>query len=260
LSSVPLRLGRVGNGGRAEGRPVRAQPALLSGTGMPTTCADLHRIAAHVLGRRRFEVSGHFGLRASPRGVATPAFGPEPEVVRLSGPRLVREVGAEAQTMALDGSTLAELAAFAGADPTAAFTAGSETPEPGPLHQPFAFDEGEFDVLYGWFDLAWRVLDVVTARPVAGSGWSTIQLWPEHFDVGTVVDLGSGRGVNLGFSPGDRFSEEPYVYVGPWGPERPGGPDYWNAPFGAVALRTSVTGAEDCVAFLGRGLELLTTS
>ncbi len=51
---------------------------------MGRTRDDLHRIAAHVLGRRRWAVSGHFGLRASPGGVATPAFGPEPEVLRLT--------------------------------------------------------------------------------------------------------------------------------------------------------------------------------
>ncbi len=72
---------------------------------MHSTCEDLHVIAAHVLGRRRFAVSGHFGLRASPRGVATPAFGPEPEVLRLAGAHLVREVGNETRTMPIDGAS-----------------------------------------------------------------------------------------------------------------------------------------------------------
>ena len=40
--------------------------------------------------------------------------------------------------------------------------------------------------------------------------------------------------VNLGASPGDGFHAEPYLYVGPWGPHRPGAPGFWNAPFGAV--------------------------
>ncbi len=161
---------------------------------MHTTRADLHRIAVHVLGRRRAAVSGHFGLRASPLGVATPAFGPEPEVVRLAGPRLVREVGAAARSIPMDGATLTELAAFVEADLTSDFSAGDATPEPGPPHEPLHFDEGELDALYRWFDLGWRVLDVVTSDPVPGPGWSTIQLWPEHFDVGTGLDLGSGPG------------------------------------------------------------------
>ena len=102
------------------------------------------------------------------------------------------------------------------------------------------------------------MLDVVTAEPASGSGWATLQLWPEHFDVGTACDLGSGRGVNLGFSPGDTSSDEPYVYVGPWGPERPGPHDYWNAPFGAILPRSAVDRAATAGDFLRRGLGFLT--
>ncbi len=224
---------------------------------MQTTREDLHRIAVHVLGRRRFEVSGRFGLRASPRGIVTPAFGPEPEVVRVAGPRLVREVGAASRSLPMDGATLAELAAFVGADLTSEFSAGPTAPPPGSPDEPLHLGADDLDVLYAWFDLGWRVLDIVTSDPAPASGWATIQLWPEHFDVGTALDLGSGKGVNLGFSPGDAFSEEPYAYVGPWGPERPGGPAYWNAPFGAVLPQSGVDDAGAGAAFLRRGLELL---
>ncbi len=224
---------------------------------MHTTCSDLHVVAAHVLGRRRFAVSGHFGLRASPRGVATPAFGSEPEVLRLAGPHLVREVGNDARSLALDGATLAELADFAGADLGSDYSAGAGMPPPGPPEKRFHLDRGELDALYAWFDLGWRVLDTVTSEPASGSGWSTLQLWPEHFDVGTSRDVGAGRGVNLGFSPGDTFSDEPYVYVGPWGTERPGEPDYWNAPFGAVLRRSAVVDPAMCADFLRHGLVLL---
>ena len=224
---------------------------------MGATRDDLHRIAVHVLGRRRFAVSGHFGLRASPRGLATPAFGAEPEVIRVAGPYLVREVGATSRSTPMDGSTLAELAAFAGADLSSDYSAGPQAPAAGPPHQPLHLDTGDVDGLCAWFDLGWRVLDDVTADPGRATSWPTIQLWPEHFDVGTALDLGSGRGVNLGFSPGDSFSDEPYAYVGPWTPERPGEGRYWNAPFGAAAPRSSLDGAADCAAFLRQGLELL---
>lgn len=236
------------------------RPPLLSGAGMHTTRGDLHLIAAHVLGRRRFAISGHFGLRASPRGVATPAFGPEPEVARVAGPHLIREVGGDARSMPLDGATLAELAAFVGADLASDFSAGPGTPPPGPTDRTLHLDGEELDALYGWFDLGWRVLDVVTSEPASASGWSTTQLWPEHFDVGTALELGAGRGVNLGFSPGDAFSDEPYVYVGPWGPERPGAAGYWNAPFGAVLPRSAVDEAATSVVFLRRGLGFLTST
>ena len=214
-----------------------------------TTRREVHRVAAHVLGRRRYAVSGHFGLRASPGGIATPAFGPEPETLRLTSSDLVCEVGAASRRVALAGATLSSLAAFAGADLDDGFSAGGEMPAAGPADEPLELDAEELAALFSWFDLGWRVLDAVTGDRAA----TTIQLWPEHFDVGTALD----DAVNLGFSPGDAFSEEPYVYVGPWGAARPGPAAYWNAPFGAVLPRSAVHEAGDCVDFIRTGLERL---
>ena len=224
---------------------------------MGRTRDDLHRIAAHVLGRRRYAVSGHFGLRASPGGIATPAYGPEPETLRLTPRCLVREVGSEARGLALAGATLASLAEFAGADLRADFSAGADTPALGTIDEPLELDAKELDELFSWFDLGWRVLDEVMAERIGECVTSTIQLWPEHFDVGTSLAFGTDDGVNLGFSPGDGFSDEPYVYVGPWGEARPGTPSYWNAPFGAALSRSAVHGADDCLAFVRTGLERL---
>jgi hypothetical protein len=222
------------------------------------TRTELHRLSAHVLARRRYDVSGHFGLRASPGGLATPAFGDEPEVLRLDGASLVREVGKALTTMEADGSTLRELAAFAGVDVEAAFPAGDATPAPGALDEPLAFDEAVLAGLYEWFDLGWRVLDEVLCALGPAATPETVQLWPEHLDVGTSVAAAGGGGrVNLGFSPGDAFSEEPYLYVGPWGPERPGDDGYWNAPFGALRARSDVGGAAGASAFIRDGLARL---
>jgi hypothetical protein len=52
---------------------------------MNATRETLHRIAAHVLGRRRYQVCGRFGLWASPGGFATPAYGTGPEILPVSG-------------------------------------------------------------------------------------------------------------------------------------------------------------------------------
>jgi hypothetical protein len=224
---------------------------------MGTTLADLHRIAAHVLGRRRFEVSGHFGLRASPRGVATPAFGPEPEVLRLAGANLVHEVGADAQSLRLEGSTLDQLATFAGTTLVTAFSAGPDTPPVGTPDEPLHLSANELDEYYDWFDLGWRVLDDILCTHSAVRTGSTIQLWPEHFDMATVVELIVGSRVNLGFSPGDAFCPDPYVYVGPWGSERPGTADYWNAPFGAFAPKADAPDAAACREFLRHGVDAL---
>lgn len=223
--------------------------------GRTTTRGELHRIAAHVLGRRRYAVSGHFGLRASPGGISTPAFGPEPETLRLTPLCLVREVGSESQGLALAGATLSSLAAFGGTDLEGEFSAGGDTPAVGPADEPLSLDAKELADVFSWFDLGWRVLDEVMAERIGSCVSSTIQLWPEHFDVGMSLELGSGDGVNLGFSPGDGFSDEAYVYVGPWGAARPGPSSYWNAPFGAVLPRSQVHDADGCAAFIRTGLD-----
>jgi hypothetical protein len=228
---------------------------------MSRTRDDLHRLAAHVLARRRFDVSGHFGLRASPGGIATPAFGPEPEVLRIAGTTLVREVGTDAACTALDGASLADLAAFAGVDLRSEFSAGANTPPLGDPHEPLRLDHHEVASLVAWYDLGWRVLDEVTAQlGAAGWGETTTQLWPEHFDAGTAVTRPDGPSINLGYSPGDAFSADPYVYVGPWGPERPGDPEYWNAPFGAFVTQALAPDAAAGIVFLRTGIDALTAS
>ena len=145
---------------------------------MSRTRSDLHRVAAHILGRRRFQVSGHFGLRASPAGIATPAFGSDPEVLRVAGLNLVREVGTQCRTIPLSGSTLTQLAAFVDADLGAEFSAGANAPALGPVDAPLDLDADELDAVFQWFDLAWRVLDGIADAAVLGTGWATIQLWP----------------------------------------------------------------------------------
>lgn len=84
----------------------------------------LHRLAAHILARRCFEVSGRIALRPSPGGIATPAFGEAPECLRITGPLLVREVGDKAAYAPIGGATLRELAQFVGVSIEAPFTQG----------------------------------------------------------------------------------------------------------------------------------------
>lgn len=227
------------------------------------TRADLHRLCAHILARRRYDVSGHFGLRASPGGLATPAYGDEPEVMRLDGTALVREVGAAVSSTPVSGVTLRELAAFAGVDIEAPFSVGEATPPVGATDDPIELDEVALTGLYQWFDLGSRALDDVLCELGAAAEPATVQLWPEHFDLGTSVAVGGDGGrVNLGFSAGDSFSDEPYVYVGPWGPDRPGDAAFWNVPFGALRTRSDVEAASGeaavvAAAFIREGLTRL---
>src|SRR5579863_256849 len=78
--------------------------------GFTATRVELHRVAAHILARRRHDVSGRFGLRPSPGGFATPAFGEGPEVVRVANGTLVREAAGGASYLPLAGASLRRLA------------------------------------------------------------------------------------------------------------------------------------------------------
>jgi hypothetical protein len=224
----------------------------------------LHSAAAHILARRRFVVSGRFGLRAGPGGIATPTFGAEIETVRISGTTLVREVGATTTHLGLHGSTLRQLADFVHVDIDAPFSCGDDTPPLLPVDTPLEVAPTTAHDMADWFALAWRVLDDVLASLPEHADVATIQLWPEHFDAATTVTLPSIEPVTLGFSPGDGFESDPYLYVGPWGVARPGDPSFWNVPFGAMRRRSEVNGASDpvefCRQFLADGLRQATSS
>lgn len=217
----------------------------------------LHQVAAHVLARRRFSVTGRCGLRASPGGFATPAFGDGPEIVRVAAGCVVREVAGSAAYMPIAGATLAALASFAGADLAAAFACGDDLPDIADPDQPLSLDLAHARRLADWYSLGCIALDWVLATQGPPEP-ATVQIWPEHFDAGTSVRLPNGERVNLGFSPGDGFEPEPYAYVGPWGDQRHGDPAFWNAPFGAVLrdgdLPPGSVRLEACVKFLEAGL------
>src|SRR5829696_1117540 len=205
------------------------------------TRITLHQLAAHVLGRRRFAVTGRFGLRPAPGGLATPAFGDPLEVVRIDADLLVHERGGEMRVEPI--ATLVAAAEFVGVDLSADFSVGDETPALPALDDPLTLDGAEVRALGDWWAFGVQVIDQVVGMGTWRDAATTPQLWPEHFDVGTTVTV-AGTDVDLGASPGDDFEQEPYLYVGPTTPERPGDPTYWNAPFGAVR-RAADLGAAD---------------
>ena len=203
-------------------------------------------------------MSGRFGLRATPGGFGTPAFGPDPEVVRVSGTWLVHEVGGAATRMAMPGACLRDLSRFVGADLAAPFSVGDGGPDIGDADAPLDIDGDEANAMAEWFALGWRVLDEVVGATAAATEAATIQLWPEHFDAATTVGLGASEKVNLGFSPGDGFEPEPYVYVGPFSRPLPGDRSFWNADFGALRRASEIHATPDataaCIEFLVAGL------
>ncbi len=89
-----------------------------------------------------------------------------------------------------------------------------------------------------------------------------IRLWPEHFDVATVLgDEAAGTRANYGVSPGDELHREPYLYVGPF--TAPGSDIFWNATGfeGAQLDYVELLEADDqlvtSLAFFMRGRDLL---
>lgn len=224
------------------------------------TRADLQRVAVHVLARRRLALAGKIGLRAAPGGIATAAAGSEHEVVRTSGAWLLRErTGASAMTQSLHlaGATLADAARLVEVNLDAPLDVGHDTPPVGDRDAPLAIDAAA--ALGAWFAFGWAALDEAVASLGPDAAPSVVQLWPEHFDAACDVATGAGR-TNLGASPGDAGHTEPYLYVGPWGPERPDDEAYWNAPFGAMLGHAALLTADDphaaAVAFLRHGVEL----
>lgn len=244
--------------------PTDAGP--LPGPGRPAnafaaTRADLQRLATHVLARGHAAHGGRFGLRVTASGLGTPAHGPDDAVLRLAGACLVVERqtadGRIAASRPLAGATLADAAAFAGVDLDEPFAPGSDAPPVGDRGATLALDPASVDIILGWYRVGAQALDGVLPtldHPTAA------QVWPEHFDVGLSAATPTG-GVNLGASPGDAGVAEPYLYVAPWTEDRPGDPEFWNAPYGAVVTRSTLAASDDpggaAVAFFTRGVDLL---
>ena len=120
----------------------------------------------------------------------------------------------------------------------------------------------ELGELSRWFAGPADVLEEFSAK-LAGLRPEPVLCWPHHFDIATLVRLrpGSGepaRSVGVGFSPGDEFYAQPYVYISPSPrfddgklPEAPF-PGHWHTEgfFGAVATGEAILAMND----RGRGL------
>ena len=229
------------------------------GSALTTTRLDLQRVATHVLARRRHAVSGRFGLRATPGGIGTPAFGSPDvlEVVRTAGTSLVHELGGQLRAVPMAGATLTDLAALVDVDLSADFTVGKDTPDLGDVDAPLSLDTDAVAGLSDWYDLGWQALDIVG---LTAASPAPIQLWPEHFDASCLLAVGPGPDdrCDVGVSPGDDHHDEPYLYLGPWVARRPGDETYWNASFGALLPRSAVSSVADALAFYREGLARLT--
>jgi len=90
----------------------------------------------------------------------------------------------------------------------------------------------------------WAIGQVALDRLVeVAGGVEPIHLWPEHFDIATVIGE-----VNYGVSPGDEQHDEPYAYVAPW--EAAEDDPRWNA-VGFRGMEAPVVDAEQVFSFFG---------
>ncbi len=200
------------------------------------------RLATHVLGQARFRHDGLFDLVALPGGFGTPPVGPERERVRLVGGSMfiervagtdIASAVASTQVETVVGNTIEGLCSAIGFRPDPAFWVGDDTPPLGDPNEMIVFDSLTPSVLGEWYLLGQRAIEeAVASLPDADA--SVGRLWPEHFDFGIDLEVAPDRRCNLGASGGDGYLSEPYLYVGPWGVERPGPAQYWTAPFGAT--------------------------
>jgi hypothetical protein len=215
----------------------------------------LQRLAVYVLSPARKAVTGRIGLQSTPGGFGTPLFGAD-EQLRVEGLSLVRRRGRETDVTGI--TSLAAAAAFAGVTLSDDPGVGSDLPGLGDPESALTVAPAAVDAIADWYGFSTDALETFRAElNAAGRECSKVQLWPEHFDLGCNVE-----GVNFGCSPGDGYSAEPYVYVGPWNTDGLEG-EFWNAPFGAVLpfkeILASKNQPEATLAFLRRGADLAFT-
>jgi hypothetical protein len=214
-----------------------------------TSREGLHRLACFVIAPGRLARAGEIGLRATPGGFGTPPFD-DGTTIAVRGAELV--VGDRTSPI----TTLRDGAALVGIELSATPDVGRDLPPFEPAAD-LAVDAAAALALGDWYAVA----DGALARldPAVGA-ISAATLWPEHFDLAVVIGRPDGSKVNVGFSPGDAASDEPYAYVGPW--DTSGlADDYWNISFGALRTRRELGASGDlgaaADAFIAEGLARL---
>ena len=225
-----------------------------------STRESLHRLAEHAISPARYAVTGKIGLRSSPGGFATPAFGDAGRVIAVDGDHLVvteqRGGSVRARAALQSGvfvqrtaiTTIADAARFVGVTPGAP-TSVYQPNTPLEPDAPLSVDIDAAEVIAMWYELSAKALRAF-AGSIAGDDPTEAQLWPEHFDLALSADR-----INYGGSPGDDHIDVPYLYVGPFeGP--PTSDAFWNQPFGAAMGFDEIASIDDAFEFFRRGRRL----
>jgi hypothetical protein len=180
----------------------------------------LHRVAEEIVAPAR-KPHNEIALTQTPGGFGTPPFEFEGRAlqVMVDGAELVLAEDGEERRTAL--TTLTEGAAFVGPE---LFPDGVPADS-----SPLEIDPIAARRLGELYAVAAAALDRFVAELPASDAPSTVNLWPEHFDIAIEAgDASAGQRANYGVSPGDEGHDQPYAYVGPWSQEV-GDDPAWNA-------------------------------
>ena len=138
--------------------------------------------------------------------------------------------GYRSETLSLDGRADPEVRAWLGAHLAARGLNPARLDAPSPYAMPhhvlalgarYSIDEliEPLRTLSAWYPNAagalGRIRDKVLARKHTGHKILApeVRCWPHHFDLDSLVPLGQGRTMGLGWSPGDDYCDEPYFYL-----------------------------------------------
>lgn len=134
-------------------------------------------------------------------------------------------LGDTTQSLSLDGRADAEVRAWLGRQLAARGLDAAKLDAPPPYAMPhhvlaygarYSTDEltEPLRTLSAWYPNAagalGRIRDQVASRRLKAPA---VRCWPHHFDLDSLVPLGRGRTMGLGWCPGDDYCDEPYFYL-----------------------------------------------
>ena len=216
-----------------------------------TTREALHAVACYAIAPARKAITGRIGLHPVHGGFGTPPL-TDGSVIRVNENRLQRIPGPKVD---IEITTVRAACEALGVEPVADPGVGADLPPFEPDAR-LVIDGASAAVLAAWYAF---VDDVLTAAHAElAPTMSEAQLWPEHFDYAADWGRDDEHRVNLGGSPGDSYSAEPYLYAGPWDRDLLAADrDFWNAPFGRTVGYAELLAADEPNRL---GIELFTSA
>ena len=187
----------------------------------------LHRLATYVVAPARHAATGKFGLRWTLGGFGTPFFGDDVQV-RVEGDQLIVQEAGSVRAAAI--TSLEAAAEFIGSPIDGETAAEHDSPPLGDIEANLGVRPEVTEFLGQWWGMGTAALEAVRADDASVDA-SRVQMWPGHFDPAIEVGDEDRRG-SYGASPGDGTSDDPYLYVSVWWPDRlkiDKADPFWNA-------------------------------